>query len=85
MTEPTEVDPLEGDRMRAMGFDTQPEFGISQQDRALIQSVLDERANEYVYGGAHGWNLDSAALTGVVADIVFASLRQERLRARGGA
>lgn len=76
----TKVDPDEADRMRAMGFDKKPEFQVSDEDRTLIQSVLDERANEYVYGGANGWKLDSAELTGVVADIVWAALKRDRER-----
>lgn len=76
----TEVDPTEATRMGVMGFDKQPEFKLSDEDRALIRSVLDERASEYVYGGAHGWKWDSAALTGVVADIVYAVRVQDRKR-----
>ena len=79
--EGTEVGEVEADRMRAMGFDKQPEFELSSEDRALIHSVLDERGNEYVYGQDDGsWKLDGTALTGVVADIVYAAIVQDRKR-----
>lgn len=81
MTDRTEVDPTEADRMRAMGFDKQPEVKISDEDRALIASVLDERTTEYVYGQDDGsWKLDGTALAGVVADIVYAAIVQDRKR-----
>ena len=77
----TEVDPAEADRMRAMGFDKQPEFQVSDEDRALIQSVLDERTTEYVYEQGDGsWKLDGAGLSGVVADIVWAAIKRDRER-----
>lgn len=77
----TEVDPTEADRMRAMGFDRQPEFKVSDEDRASIQAVLDERTTEYVYGQDDGsWKLDGTALAGVVADIVYAVRVQDRKR-----
>ncbi|MGB3443847.1 MAG: hypothetical protein WBA97_34350 [Actinophytocola sp.] len=77
----SDVDPVEADRMRAMGFDAQPEFKVSDEDRALIASVLDERTTEYVYGQDDGsWKLDGSALSGVVADIVFAAIRRDRER-----
>lgn len=83
--ERTEVDPLDAARMQAMGFDRQPEFGISPKDRVLIQSVLEERMGEYFRSTGNGYRLNTRDLSGVVADIVFAALRQERLRAGGGA
>lgn len=76
----TEVDPTEARRMRDMGFDKQPELRIGDEQRAEILAVLDERAHEYVYGGAHGWRLDKDALAGVVADIVYAAIVQDRKR-----
>jgi hypothetical protein len=75
----TELDPLDAARMRAMGFDKpRPEQVLTDDDRSLIQSVLDDRRGEYFYGGAHGYRLDTRELAGVVADIVFAALRRDR-------
>ncbi len=85
MTDRTEMSPLEAARMAAMGFDKQPEFGISQKDRVLIQSVLEERMGEYFRDSGHGHRLNTRDLSGVVADIVYAAIRQERLRAKDGA
>lgn len=77
----TAVDPVEADRMRAMGFDRQPESKMSELGRALIQSVLDERTTEYVYERGDGsWKLDGTALAGVVADIVWAAIKRDRER-----
>ena len=72
----TEVDPTEADRMRAMGFDKQPEVKISDEDRALIRSVLLERQGEYFDLS----NLYTEPLAGVVADIVYAAIVQDRKR-----
>ena len=71
----TEVDPTEADRMRAMGFDKQPELKISDEDKELIRSVLLDRQGEYFDG-----NLYTEPLAGVVADIVYAAIVQDRKR-----
>lgn len=76
----TEVDPTEARRMRDMGFDKQPEVQISDEDRALIASVLEERMGEYFRDTGYGYRLNTDHLAGVVADIVYAVRVQDRKR-----
>lgn len=78
--EPTELDPLEAARMRAMGFDTPTPDAVPVQDRVLIQSVLEDRMGEYFRDNRYGYRLNTRDLSGVVADIVFAALRRDRER-----
>lgn len=84
--ESTELDPLEAARMTAMGFDRQPEFKLTDAQRAEIQEALWERQSEFHIPDDTGVRrLEFDPLAGVVADIVFAAIRQERQRAGGGA
>lgn len=78
----TEVDPVEADRMRAMGFDRQPEVKVSAEDRAEILGVLQDRWDEfYRRPGSEGQRvLHAGALSGVVADIVWAAIKRDRER-----
>lgn len=76
----TEVSSVEAARIKAMGFDKQPERVITDADRSLIQSVLEDRMGEYFRDLGHGWRLNTLGLARVVGDIVSASLRRDRER-----
>lgn len=77
----TEVDPTEADRMRAMGFDRQPEFELTDHQRAEIKAVLQYRSPEFFETEGDGYaKLRMGRLSGVVADIVFAAIRRDRER-----
>lgn len=78
----TDVDPVEADRMRSLGFDRQPEFKLPDDAREQIESVLQDRMGEYFRTGGDGYRdrLNITDLSGVVADIVFAAIRRDRER-----